>query len=953
MMIKQTLTILLKPLCRSSVFCLCFLLMLQSISLSVSAAQTELKGVRTWPSPDNTRVVFDLSNKPQYETHYLKKPDRLVIDLTGTVNKTNLKAIKNKGKLITDIRQSKTVKANTFRLVIDLKEASKAKIFSLPPAKPYGHRLVIDLPTITTRVPNQISATPNGRNIIIAIDAGHGGDDPGALGKYSYEKKVTLQIAKRLKNVIDSQRGMQAFLIRTGDYFVNLNKRSEIARKGKADFLVSIHADGFTSSRPKGASVWVLSNRRATTELGRWMERNEAQSELLGGAGDLIQDSDSVPFLNKMLLDMSMGNTMGVGFNIGSLVTNELSKITTMHKKEPVHASLAVLKSPDIPSILVEAGFITNRTEERLLNQAEFQSKVANAVFKGIYKHFSNSPPQGSLFAQKKRAIKHTVRSGESLAVLSTRYSVSSAKLKDFNHLKSSSLRIGQVLSIPDGYHVVADKPEVRTAQAAPIQKASIHKVKRGESLSIIANKYNQSVAQLVAHNKLRKTSLVVGQKIKIPGSEQSASFVQVKPQVKPEQTHIVKSGEALSLIAREYNQSTADLIAYNNLKKTTVYVGQKIKIPGGRAQTSPTPAPKVVQKPIVHTVKAGDALSLIAHQYNQTTADLVAYNNLKKTTVYVGQKIKIPGGVAQVSPAQNKPAVAPAPKVVQKPIVHTVKSGEALSIIAREYNQSTADLVAYNNLKKTTVYVGQKIKIPNGSEQNKPAVRQPVQKPVVHRVKSGESLSVIASRYNTSTSTLKNYNNLKTTSLKVGQKIKIPGSNSVDKNTVAKVVKISRPTRPTRPTRHKVKSGESLSVIAQKYDLTSKQLKAYNKLSSSRLLVGQTVQIPITSYVAPIRPSTHTVSSGQSLSVIAQKYDITTQSLKQFNNLRSSSLKVGQKLKIPSKNFKITKHKVSSGESLSVIAKRYGTTTSAIMSTNQLRSKSLSIGQVLTIPVS
>ena len=955
MMIKQTLTILLKPLCRSSVFCLCFLLMLQSISLSVSAAQVDLKGVRTWPSPDNTRVVFDLSNKPQYETHYLKNPDRLVIDLTGTVNKTNLKTIKNKGKLITDIRQSKTVKANTFRLVIDLKEASKAKIFSLPPAKPYGHRLVIDLPTLTTRVPNQISATPNGRNIIIAIDAGHGGDDPGALGKYSYEKKVTLQIAKRLKNVIDSQRGMQAFLIRTGDYFVNLNKRSEIARKGKADFLVSIHADGFTSSRPKGASVWVLSNRRATTELGRWMERNEAQSELLGGAGDLIQDSDSVPFLNKMLLDMSMGNTMGVGFNIGSLVTNELSKITTMHKKEPVHASLAVLKSPDIPSILVEAGFITNRTEERLLNQAEFQSKIANAVFKGIYKHFSNSPPQGSLFAQKKRAIKHTVRSGESLAVLSTRYSVSSAKLKDFNYLKSSSLRIGQVLSIPDGYHVVADKPEVRTVQAASIQKASIHKVKSGESLSFIANKYNQTVAQLVAHNNLRKTSLVVGQKIKIPGSEQSASFVQVKPQVKAEQTHIVKSGEALSLIAREYNQSTTDLVAYNNLKKTTVYVGQKIKIPGGKAQTSPTPVPKVVQKPIVHTVKAGDALSLIAHQYNQTTADLVAYNNLKKTTVYVGQKIKIPGGVAQVSPAQNKPAVAPAPKAVQKPIVHTVKAGDALSLIAHQYNQTTAELVAYNHLKKTTLYVGQKIKIPGGVTQVSPAQNKPViapaskvvQRPTVHTVKPGEALSIIAREYNQSTSDLVAYNNLKKTTLYVGQKIKIPGADGVDKNTVAKVVKVSRPTR------HKVKRGESLSVIAQKYDLTSKQLKAYNKLSSSRLLVGQTVQIPITSYVAPIRPSTHTVSSGQSLSVIAQKYDITTQSLKQFNNLRSSSLKVGQKLKIPSKNFKITKHKVSSGESLSVIAKRYGTTTSAIMSTNQLRSKSLSIGQVLTIPVS
>ena len=952
MMIKQTFTILLKRLSHARVLFLCSLLMIQSISLSVSAAQTELKGVRTWPSPDNTRVVFDLSNKPQYQTHYLTNPDRLVIDLTGTINKANLKTIKNKGKLISNIRESKTSKANTFRLVIDLKEVSKAKIFSLPPAKPYGHRLVIDLPTIATKVPNQISATPNGRNIIVAIDAGHGGDDPGALGKYSYEKKVTLEIAKRLKNVIDAQRGMQAFLIRTGDYFVNLNKRSEIARKGKADFLVSIHADGFTSSRPKGASVWVLSNRRATTELGRWMERNEAQSELLGGAGDLIQDSDSVPFLNKMLLDMSMGNTMGVGFNIGSLVTNELSKVTTMHKKEPVHASLAVLKSPDIPSILVEAGFITNRTEERLLNQAEFQNKIANAVFKGIYTHFSEKPPQGSLFAQKKRAIKHTVRSGESLSVLSRRYSVSSAKLKDFNHLKSSSLRIGQVLSIPENYHVIEDKPEASSQQAAAtIQQATTHIVKRGESLSIIANKYNQSIAGLVAHNKLQKTSLRVGQKIKIPGSNEVSSLVQQA--VQKERTHIVKAGEALSLIARQYNQSTADLVAYNNLKKTTLYVGQKIKIPGGVAQSTtissePKVVERVVQKPIVHTVKSGEALSLIARQYNQSTADLVAYNNLKKTTLYVGQKIKIPGGVAQSTTILSEPKVVE--RVVQKPIVHTVKRGEALSLIAREYNQSTADLVAYNSLKKTTLYVGQKINIPGGKVQSSVSpkvVKKVVKEPIVHTVKPGEALSLIAREYNQSTADLVAYNNLKKTSLYVGQKIKIPGESSVNVNTVKKAVKAPEPTH------HKVKSGESLSVIAKRYGRTAKQFQAYNNLSSSRLLVGQTLKIPSSNYIVPTRPASHTVSSGQSLSVIANKYNITTQQLKQFNNLRSNSLKVGQKLKIPSTNFVRKKHKVRSGESLSVIAKRYGTTTSAIISTNKLRSKSLAIGQVLTIPVS
>ena len=323
---------------------------------------------------------------------------------------------------------------------------------------------------------------------------------------------MTLEIAKRLKRKIDAQRGMQAFLVRTGDYFVNLNKRSDIARKGKADFLVSIHADGFTSSQPRGASVWVLSNRRATTELGRWMEKHEAHSELLGGAGDIIQDSDSVPFLNKMLLDMSMGNTMGVGFTIGSLVTKELSRVTYMHKKQPVHASLAVLKSPDIPSILVEAGFITNPTEERLLSQADFQNKISTAVYKGIYKHFSEKPPQGTLFAQKKTAIKHTVRSGESLSILARRYSVTSQKLKSFNHLKSNTLNVGQVLSIPENYRVVKEaQPEPRVVsrptQSTSDQKASVHVVARGESLSLIAQRYNQTTAQLKSYNNLRSTT--------------------------------------------------------------------------------------------------------------------------------------------------------------------------------------------------------------------------------------------------------------------------------------------------------------------------------------------------------------------------------------------------------------------------------------------------------------
>ena len=680
------------------------LLVLFCLSISVSAAeQNNLKGVRAWPSPDNTRVVLDLTQKPHYETHYLTRPDRLVIDLSTTTNKAKLKDIVSNSSILKNVRVSASGKSNTFRLVLDLKQASKARIFSLPPAKPYGHRLVIDLPhkKEEIKVPQAIAAAPEGRDIIVAIDAGHGGDDPGALGKYTYEKKVTLQIAKRLKTKIDSQKGMQAFLVRTGDYFVNLNKRSDIARKGKADFLVSIHADGFTSSRPRGASVWVLSNRRATSELGRWMEKHEAHSELLGGAGDIIQDSDSVPFLNKMLLDMSMGNTMDVGYAIGHLVTNELSKVTKMHKKKPVHASLAVLKSPDIPSILVEAGFITNRTEERLLNQAEFQNKIANAVYTGIYKHFSQTPPQGSLFAQKKRVIKHTVRSGESLSILAKRYSVSSSQLKKVNHLKSSSLRIGQVLKIPANYHVVV-KPEPTNTRLSPAYSAPkqsvVHIVRRGESLSVIASKYDKTTTQLKSHNKLRSTSLAIGQKIKIPGVYVNSTVANSQPVTAPTKTvvqqdrvHKVQRGESLSGIASQYDKTTAQLKSHNKLRSTSLAIGQRIKIPGVdvsvaiTAPAEPTTRTITTKKERVHQVQRGESLSVIASKYSTSTTKLKSHNKLRSTSLSVGQKLKIPGvyvTVVSTVPVDTSTAIAATTKTIttKKERVHNVKSGESLS---------------------------------------------------------------------------------------------------------------------------------------------------------------------------------------------------------------------------------------------------------------------------------
>tara|TARA_R110001583_G_scaffold6618_5_gene33585 strand:+ start:10796 stop:13636 length:2841 start_codon:yes stop_codon:yes gene_type:complete len=933
-------------------------LVLMSILLiaTTTVQANQLESVRAWPSPDSTRVVLDLSDKPDYEVNYLQNPNRLMIDIKSTTSSVNLKSVSHKGPLVENLRKSTSNSKGTYRLVVDLKQASKAHIFTLNPAKPYGHRLVIDLPhqmpePIKKVEKQQYTIQPNvvGRNVVIAVDAGHGGEDPGALGQYSAEKVVTLQIAKRLLKRINQQSGMEAFLIRSGDYYVNLNKRSELAFKGKADFLVSIHADGFTSSRPSGASVWILSDRRANSEMGRRMERHEIHSELLGGKGESSDSASSVPFLNKVFFDMSKSNSMKVGSDVGHLVVNELAQITKLHKTKPVGASLAVLKSPYIPSILVEAGFITNHREERLLNQAEYQTKVANSVFKGIYRHFIESPPHDSLFAQKKRAIKHTVRSGESLSLLASRYSVGLNELKSYNQLKSNTLRIGQELNIPPNYQLVVNQEPVRVAsiQTPVFSAAKEHKVQPGESLSVIASRYGSTTNELKTYNKLSSTTLAIGQKIKIP-AQQITQNVQAKPMV-----HKVRAGESLSVIAKQYNKGINELKQYNKLSSTSLAIGQKINIPGNSALVASTPVevtikavPQVIE-PIVHSVKRGESLSVIASRYDKTTNELKIHNKLRSTVLSVGQKLTIPGSGNQVveEPIEKIVSEQALPEITV-PEFHTVRPGESLSVIASRYNKTTNELKAFNKLKSTVLSVGQKIDIPEDGSQIVKTLDAPLEPviPASHTVKSGESLSVIASRYDKTTAELKTYNKLSSTVLSVGQTLAIPGADiQIEKEIV-------------QATEHRVKSGESLSVIASRYGKSINELKSYNELRSTSLAVGQKLQIPGSDYVVTAekkynQSTEHKVQRGESLSVIAARYGTTSGVLKDYNHLRSTSLLVGQKINIPAGLNMPTTHKVRSGESLSVIAERYGTRASLIKTINRLRSSSLVIGQLLTIP--
>tara|TARA_R110002167_G_scaffold118143_4_gene294506 strand:+ start:5702 stop:7069 length:1368 start_codon:yes stop_codon:yes gene_type:complete len=437
---------------RVNITAVCALLVCLLLSFTLQA-KNNIDGLRIWPSPANTRLVFDLSQSPEFSYFTLSNPERLVIDIANASDKFDFSRVDNQSTLVKKLRYSKAKTKDSIRVVIELNKKLDTTVFSLPPTTPYNDRLVIDLsddnpaPSIILNAQTASSE----RNIVVVIDAGHGGEDPGSIGGGgSYEKDVTLSISKYLEALISKEPGMQAIMTRTGDYYISPNKRPAIARQHKADLLVSIHADAFVTPQPSGASVWVLSMSRANTELGRWMENTEKHSELLGGAAEIIQDTASELYLTQALLDMSMDHSLTTSYDLSRDVIAQLKGITKMHKKVPQAASLAVLTSPDIASILVETGFISNPGEEKNLNNAKHRQKIAQSIFDGIKNHFKRTPPDGSLWAKlKKEHRTHQVRSGESLSLLAQRYNVDVDQLRKANNLRTDVVRIGQILTIP------------------------------------------------------------------------------------------------------------------------------------------------------------------------------------------------------------------------------------------------------------------------------------------------------------------------------------------------------------------------------------------------------------------------------------------------------------------------------------------------------------------------
>jgi N-acetylmuramoyl-L-alanine amidase len=421
---------------------------LTAVAFPVFAADVD--GFRVWTDPEKTRAVLDLDKRASYQLFTLDNPPRVVIDLKNSTLDDSLAFVEEHAGVIEGVRHGAHDKS-TLRVVLDLESKSDVRSFLLDPTADYGYRLVVDLfprdrKSTKTSLKQISDLQKPDRDVVVAIDAGHGGEDPGATGKNrTREKDVVLAIARELKKTIDAQPGMTGVLTRNGDYYIPLRDRFEKARKYRADLFVSIHADAFKNRKVSGSSVFVLSRKGASSEFARRLAASENSSDLVGGV--TLKDKDDM--LASVLLDLSQSATMEASNTVADSVFGSLRVLGKTHKNHVEHANFMVLKSPDVPSILVETAFISNPKEEKRLKDPAWQRKTARAITDGIQNYFYMSPPPGTWIASNRQPVRYRVVRGDTLGEIANRYRVSLYSLRRVNKLKTDNIRIGSELLIP------------------------------------------------------------------------------------------------------------------------------------------------------------------------------------------------------------------------------------------------------------------------------------------------------------------------------------------------------------------------------------------------------------------------------------------------------------------------------------------------------------------------
>ncbi|KTD64380.1 N-acetylmuramoyl-L-alanine amidase [Legionella spiritensis] len=427
----------------------------------------KLQSIQVKQQKGKTSLFFTLDHAVAHRVFTLTNPDRVVVDFQDANLDFNLDKLNLNKELITLVRSGRP-DSHTLRLVFEVRDAVKLRANPWSKSGGASHAFSLDIsanhhqgtpvvktntPAITAKKPVTVRHLPSRslRDVIVVLDPGHGGKDPGATGpRRSKEKNVTLAIALKLKRIIDKQPGMRAVLTRNRDYYVGLRERLKIARKYNADVFVSIHADAFINQQSSGASIFALSQRGATSEAARWLAEKENYSEL--GGVNLKELDDQSGLVREVLIDLSQTATIGASLHMGNSVLRNINTITKLHNHKVEQARFMVLKSPDIPSILIETGFISNPHEEKKLTDPRYQTRLTQAIFQGIKRYFWDYPPHGSRIEVLVGNNTHLVKNGETLPQIAANYHVSVAALQTANHLSKSQIRAGQRLFIPSSW---------------------------------------------------------------------------------------------------------------------------------------------------------------------------------------------------------------------------------------------------------------------------------------------------------------------------------------------------------------------------------------------------------------------------------------------------------------------------------------------------------------------
>jgi len=378
------------------------LLLILLVPHLASANVVEIQGARLWIAPDQTQLVIDANGPLEHKIFPVSDPERLIIDIPDGRVVGKLPLAEPDDQLVKGVR-SGVLENGKLRIVIDLKQSVRAKSALLEPNERYGHRLVVDLIPKSGPINKPVASAAKGgkswRDLVIAIDAGHGGDDPGAIGPGgALEKEITIAIARRLAGLIDNESGMRAVLVRDGDYYLGLSKRMALGRAHNADLFISIHADAYHEDpTASGSSVFVLSREGATSNQAKWLAESENNADRIGG----INFEDSAPDLSKTLWEMARSGTLEHSGLAAQAVLSNLGKIGAVHHAKVQKAGFVVLKIPDIPSVLVETAFLSNAKEEKRLKTPDYQQRLATAILSGIKAYFATYPPPGTRWASK------------------------------------------------------------------------------------------------------------------------------------------------------------------------------------------------------------------------------------------------------------------------------------------------------------------------------------------------------------------------------------------------------------------------------------------------------------------------------------------------------------------------------------------------------------------------